>query len=131
MLLIFLHLTTLSSFFNVYKLHIYMYVCVCVYLKNRITHYIVVQSLSHVQLFVTPWTAAHQTSLSFTISQSFLKLRSNKLVVLSNHLIFCHPFSSCPHSFPASGSFSVSQLFESCGQSTRASASGSVLPMTV
>jgi len=46
-----------------------------------------VQLLSHVRLFVTPWTAAHQASLSFTISQSVLKFQSIELVMLSNHLI--------------------------------------------
>ena len=48
-----------------------------------------VQSLSYVQLFATPWTAAHQASLSFTISQSLLKLMSIELVMPSNHLILC------------------------------------------
>ena len=52
---------------------------------------VVVQSLSRVQLFVTPWTAACQSSLSFTITQSFLKLMSIKLVMASNHLILCCP----------------------------------------
>ena len=52
-----------------------------------------VQSLSCVQLFVTPWTAAHKASLSFTIS--LLKLMSTKSVMPSNHLILCRPFS-CP-----------------------------------
>ena len=51
----------------------------------------VVQSLSHVQLFVTPWTAALQASLSFTITQSLLNLMSIESVMTSNHLIFCHP----------------------------------------
>ena len=51
----------------------------------------VVQSLSCVQLFVTPWTAAHQASLSFTISQSLLKLMSIELVMPSNHLILSSP----------------------------------------
>ena len=50
-----------------------------------------VQSLSHVRLFVTPWTAACQASLSFTISRSLLKFMSVKLIMLSNHLILCHP----------------------------------------
>ena len=49
-----------------------------------------VQSLSHVWLFATPWTAAHQASLSFSISQSLLKLMSVESVVPSNHLILCH-----------------------------------------
>ena len=50
-----------------------------------------VQSLSHVQLFVTPWIAAGQSSLSITISQSSLKLRSIESVMPSSHLILCHP----------------------------------------
>ena len=50
---------------------------------------VVVQSLSHVQLLVTPWTAAHQVSLSFTMSRSFLKLMSFELVMPSNHLVLC------------------------------------------
>ena len=52
---------------------------------------VVVQSLSHVQLFVTQWTAAHQASLSFTISRSLLKLMSIESVMTSNHLVLCHP----------------------------------------
>ena len=50
-----------------------------------------VQLLSHIQLFVTPWTAAHQASLSITNSQSFLKLISIALVMPSNHLILSSP----------------------------------------
>ena len=50
-----------------------------------------VQSLSHVQLFVTPWPVACQASLSITNSQSLPKLMSIELVMLSNHLILCHP----------------------------------------
>ena len=57
---------------------------------------VVVQSLSHVWLFVTPWTAAHQAPLSFTISQSFLKLMFVELMMLSNHLILCCPFFLLP-----------------------------------
>ena len=88
-----------------------------------------VQLLSRVRLFATPWTAVHQASLSFPISQSLLKLMSIELVMPFNHLILCHPFSSCPQSFPASGSFQMSQFFTSGGQSIRVSASASVLPM--
>ena len=55
---------------------------------------VVVQSLSCIQLFATPWTAACQTSLSFTMSWSLLTLMSIELVMPSNHLILCHPFSS-------------------------------------
>ena len=86
-----------------------------------------------VWLFATPRAAACKASLSFTISQSLLKLRSNELVMPSSHLILCRPlllpFSSCPQSFLASGSFQMSQLFASGGQSIGASASTSVLPM--
>ena len=58
-----------------------------------------VQSLHRVRLFETPWTAAHQASLSITNSQSLLKLMSIKLVMPSNHLILCHLLllpSICP-----------------------------------
>ena len=51
-----------------------------------------VQSLSHVQLFATPWTTARQDSLSITNSWSLLRLMSIELVMPSNHLILCHPF---------------------------------------
>ena len=51
--------------------------------------------LSRIQLSTTPWTAAHQASLSFTISQSLLKLMSIELIMPSNHLILCHPLILC------------------------------------
>ena len=57
---------------------------------------VVVQLLSLVQLFMTPWTAAHQASLSFTISQSLLKLMSIESVMPSNHLILCRPLLLLP-----------------------------------
>ena len=57
---------------------------------------VVVQLLNHVQLFVTPWTAAHQAPLSFTISRTLLKLMFIELVMPSNHLIFCHPLLLLP-----------------------------------
>ena len=60
----------------------------------------VVQLLSHVQLFVTPWTAAHQASLSFTIFWSLLKLTSIGSVMLSNHFILCRPLLLLPSVFP-------------------------------
>ena len=59
-----------------------------------------VQSLSHVLLFATPWTAAHQASLSITNSWSLLKLMSNKSVMPSNHLILCRPLLLPPSVFP-------------------------------
>ena len=64
-----------------------------------------------------PWTVAHQAPLSSTMSQSFLKLMSIVLVMLSNHLILCLPLSFCLQSFPASGSFPMNWLFMSGGQS--------------
>ena len=57
---------------------------------------VIIQSLRHVRLFVTPWTAAHQASLSLTISQSLIKLMSIKLVMPSNHLILYHPLLLLP-----------------------------------
>ena len=89
------------------------------------------QSLSHVWLFATPWTAACQASLSFTISQSLLELMSIESMMPSNHLILCCPFSSCLQFFPVSGSFLMIQLFASGDQSIEASASALVLPVNI
>ena len=58
---------------------------------NTFNSRIVVQLVSHVRLFATPWTAAHQASLSFTTLQSLLKLMSIELVMLSNHFLLCLP----------------------------------------
>ena len=71
-----------------------IYVCVCV------------QSLSHVQLFVTPWTVARQTSLSITNSWSLLKLISIESVMPSNHLILCRHLFLLPSIFPSIRVFS-------------------------
>ena len=87
--------------------------------------------LGRVQLFVTPWTAARQVSLSITNSQSFLKLMSIESMLPSNISSSVIPFSSCLQSFPASGSFPMSQFFTSGGQSIGVSASASVLPMNI
>ena len=97
---------------------------------NKVTVVVVdVQSLSHVRLFVTPWTSACYAFLYFTISWSLLKFMCNESVKPSNHLILYHPFLSCPQSSPALGSFPMSQLFASGGQGRGASASASILPM--
>ena len=61
---------------------------------------VAVQSLSHVRLFMNPWTAAHQTCLSITNSQSLLKLMSTESVMPSNHLILCCPLLLLPSIFP-------------------------------
>ena len=68
--------------------------------------YLVVQSLSHVQLFASPWTAAHQASLSPTISRSLLKLMSIESVMPSNHLILCYPLPFQLSIFPSIRVFS-------------------------
>ena len=65
-----------------------------------------IQSLSHVWLFVTPWTAACQASLSITNSQSLLKIMSIKSVMPSNHLILCCPLLFLPSIFPSIRVFS-------------------------
>ena len=65
-----------------------------------------VQSLSHVWLFVTPWTAAHQASLSIANSRSLLKLMSIELVMPSNHLLLCYPLLLLPSIFPSIRVFS-------------------------
>jgi len=70
-----------------------------------------------------------QASLSINNSWSLPKLMSIESVMPSNHLILCHPFSSCLQSFPTSGSFQMSQLFTSDYQNIWVSASASVFPM--
>ena len=67
---------------------------------------VIVQWLSGVHLIVTPWTALCQASLSYTISQSLLKLMSTQLVMSSNHLILCHPVLLLPSIFPSIPVFS-------------------------
>ena len=90
----------------------------------------VVWLLSHVRLFATPRTAACQTLLSSTISQTLLKFTAIQSVMPTNHLILCRPFF-CLQSFPGSWSFPVSWLFISGAQSTGASDSVSVIPMNI
>ena len=97
-------------------------------IRKKTSTFSSVQSLSHVWLFATPWTAARQASLSITTSRAY----SNS----SPFSRWCHPtisssvvpFSSCPQSFPASRSFQMSQIFTSGGQNIGVSASTSVLP---
>ena len=88
-----------------------------------------VQSLSRVQLFATPWIAARQASLSITnsgIHPDSCALSRWCHPAISSAVV---PFSSCPQSLPASGSFPMSQFFASRGQSIGVSALASVLPM--
>ena len=121
-----LHVSSLHLQWNIYMffincLHphwekkIISYCCVCwqspftQYLKSYVAldhQFSSVQSLSSVWLFVTPWTAAHQASLSITNSRSLLKLVSIESVMPSNHLILCHPLLLLPSIFPSIRIFS-------------------------
>ena len=88
--------TSCAGFFNFVKIESYhIFLCVSS-----------VQSLSRVQLFETPWTAAHQASLSITNSQSLLKLMSTELMMRSSHLILCLPLLLPPSIFPSIRVFS-------------------------
>ena len=90
-----------------------------------------VQSLSHVRLFATPWTATHQASLSIPTPRVYTNscpLNWWCHPTISSSVI---PFSSCPQSFPASGSFQMSQPFASGGQGIGVLASTSVLPLNI
>ena len=111
-------------------------VCLCSVVSNSLPtweapqyFFSSVQSLSRVWLFATPWNVAHKASLSITNPQSLLKLMSITSVMFSYHLILCCPLLLRLQSFPASGSFPVSQFFPSGGQSIGASAS--VLPVNI
>ena len=90
--------------------------------------YTSVQLLSSVQLFATPWNAACQASLSITNLRRLLKLMSIESVMPANYFNLI-PFFTCLQSFPASGSFPMSQFLASGGQSIGASAS--VPPMNI
>ena len=98
---------------------------------DALVNFVVVQSLSHVWLFATPWTAACQASLFFIISWSLLKLMFIESVMPFNHLILCHPLLLLPFVFPSIRVFSMSQLFKSGGQSIGTSALASFLPMNI
>ena len=89
---------------------------------------VVVQSLSHIRLFVIPWTAACQASLFFTVSLSLIRFMSIESVMLSNISSSVTPFSSCLQS---SRSFPIIQLFASGGQNIGDSVSASVFPMNI
>ena len=113
---------------SIYTRHVLGRTC---HFKNRPNQLNFVQSLSPVQLSVTPWTAAHQASLSFTISWSLFRLMCNESAITIQPSHPLSPFSSCLQSFPASESFPMSQIFTSGGQSIGVSASASVLPVNI
>ena len=106
--------------------------------KNNV-RFAVVQLLSLVQLFATPWTAGRQASLSLTIYWGLPKLMSIESVMPSNYHIFCYPLLFLPSIFPASSGKDLSRVFSnesvlqvaSGGQSIGASASVSVLTMNI
>ena len=108
---------TLTYAYNYWKNHSLDYMDIYqqsdAFILNTISRLIIpflsrssVHSLSGVQLFVTPWTAAHQASLSITNSGRLPKLMPIVLVILSNHLILCHPLLLLPSIFPSIRVFS-------------------------
>ena len=97
-----------------------------IYLSN---YNLVVQLLTHVQCFVTSWTAAGQAALSFTISCSVLKFMSIESVVPPNHLILCHPLLFLLSIFPRNRVFSNELILHI--RPNRASTSASVLPKNI
>ena len=112
------------------QFHLSQVNCKSILSPNILHQFSSVQSLSHVQLFATPWTTARQASLSITNSWSLPKLMAIESVMHPTISSSVVPFS-CLQSFPASGSFSMGQFFASGGQSIGASASASVLQMNM
>ena len=92
--------------------------------------YIQFSSAQSCSIFVAPWVAARETSLSITNSWSLFKCMSIELMMPCNHVISCSPLRHMP-SFPASGSFPMNKFFTSSGRSIGPSASASVLPMNI
>ena len=90
---------------------------------------VAVQSLSHLQLFASPWSMPGLPVLHYLLESA--QIMSIESMMLSNHVILCHSLLICLQSFPASGSFQMSQLFSSGGQSIGDSVSASVLPMNI
>ena len=116
------------------------YQCICMWLHTITTNIVSnwhqasvqcssVQSLSHVWLFATPWTAALQASLSITNSQTPPKPMSIESVMPSNHLVLCHPLLLLPSTFPRIRVSSNESALRIRGPSIRVSASASVPPV--
>ena len=114
------HIIHLTIFYN-------NVICVCYTPVLNLTS---VQSLSPVQLFATPWTAAHQASLSITNSWNLLRLMSSESVMPSNRLILCCPLL-LPSIFPSITVFPNEPVLHIRWPSIGASASVSVLPMNI
>ena len=94
----------LLSYTNIFKI-LYLIHCFSCPFRS-------VQWISHVRIFMTPWTEAHQASLSITSSQSLLKLMSIELVIPSKHLILCHPHLLLPSIFPSIRVFSNESVLD-------------------
>ena len=92
---------------------------------------IVAQLLSRVRVFVTPWTAAHQVSLSPTVFQSLLKFMSIESVMLSNHLILCRHLLLLPSVSPSVSLFHCGNSLHEVAKVLKASALASVLPLNI
>ena len=107
---------------------IFFHCCTCLFPLNMSVPQFICSIMSD---SATPWTAAHQATLSIKNSQSLPKLMSIKSVMTSSHLILCHPHLLQSSIFPASGSFPMSQFFTSGGQSIGVSVSASGLPMNI
>ena len=100
-------------------------------LKNKSDLVMVVQLLSHIQLFLTAWTSAHQASLYSTNSQSLLKFKSIESVMLSKHRILCCPLLLLPAIFPNTRVFSSELALPIRWPKIVTSASATILPMNI
>ena len=98
------YILVILTIFPTFSLSLYLLWSVTSHLRS--VQFSSVQLLSRVQLFATPWIAAHQASRSITNSQSLLKLMSTELVIQSNHLILCHPLLLLSSIFPSIRVFS-------------------------
>ena len=101
------------------------------WLCSKAYYFSSVLSLSHIQLFATPWTGARQASLFITNSRSLLKLMSIKLVMPSNHLILFLPLLLLPSIFPSIRVFSNESVLHIKWPNIGVSASASVIPMNI
>ena len=101
------------------------------YLNDSFGALKIVQSLSCVRLFATPWTTACQTSLSFTISRSLRKLTSVESVMLSNRLILCLPILLLPSVFPSIRVFSIESALHIRWPKDWSFSFGIILPMNI
>ena len=109
--------------------NIYVYIQIFLFVHKNLSSVSSVQSLSHVQLFATPWAAARQASLSITNSQSLLKLMSIESVMPSNHLM--SPLLLPPSNFPSNRVFSNESVLPIRWPKYGFSPSASVLPMNI